>query len=352
MGKASFSYDDPLNRLRANMLSNVHAFSGAKSLHMNAVYTNMLFDDAGNLKPFSKFRNDVQSVNALYNETYLSAEYGQAVASSQMATLWNQYSDDDWLMYSTAGDDRVRDSHRVLDKIVQQRKSNFWKTHWPPNAWNCRCTVVPADKPANPLSEKEAGALGKNSIDGDLFNNNVGESGIIFDEGLPYFKQRKRIRVLDAERNYGLKSADNLLKQEGLPAPLQMDTETDYYAWWQSMIKEHGVNDTDFVLKDKNGISILFDATPDGRQRFDYFKDHILQKREGRQVYASNLVDIITTPDEVWFSNGDYQYMKYYNDGLYVVTVVEKDKVLTAETMYRIDTNKRAAELRKGVLMH
>ncbi|MBL0144917.1 MAG: hypothetical protein IPP48_03320 [Chitinophagaceae bacterium] len=52
MGKASFSFDDPNNALRANLLSNVHAFSGAKSLTENTVFSQLLLDDKGELKPF------------------------------------------------------------------------------------------------------------------------------------------------------------------------------------------------------------------------------------------------------------------------------------------------------------
>jgi SPP1 gp7 family putative phage head morphogenesis protein len=45
--------------------------------------------------------------------------------------------------YITAGDDKVRDSHRALDGKVFPANSEFWKTHFPPWDYNCRCQCVP-----------------------------------------------------------------------------------------------------------------------------------------------------------------------------------------------------------------
>ena len=54
-----------------------------------------------------------------------------------------------FLMYSTMGDDDVRPSHRALDGKIFRIDDPFWKTHYPPWDWGCRCTVVQ-------LGEKEA----------------------------------------------------------------------------------------------------------------------------------------------------------------------------------------------------
>ena len=45
--------------------------------------------------------------------------------------------------YLTMDDSRVRDSHAALNGIVLPADSPFWKTHYPPWDWNCRCQVVP-----------------------------------------------------------------------------------------------------------------------------------------------------------------------------------------------------------------
>lgn len=45
--------------------------------------------------------------------------------------------------YLTMDDARVRVSHAALNGIVLPAASPFWKTHFPPWDWNCRCQVVP-----------------------------------------------------------------------------------------------------------------------------------------------------------------------------------------------------------------
>lgn len=45
--------------------------------------------------------------------------------------------------YATAGDNRVRKSHRELDGTTLPKDDKFWVNFWPPNGWNCRCQVIP-----------------------------------------------------------------------------------------------------------------------------------------------------------------------------------------------------------------
>lgn len=44
--------------------------------------------------------------------------------------------------YVTAGDVNVRQSHAALDGLVLPADSPFWRDHFPPWDWGCRCTVV------------------------------------------------------------------------------------------------------------------------------------------------------------------------------------------------------------------
>lgn len=47
-----------------------------------------------------------------------------------------------YLRYITKGDERVRASHSVWNNLVLPVDDPFWRTHWPPNGWRCRCRVV------------------------------------------------------------------------------------------------------------------------------------------------------------------------------------------------------------------
>lgn len=45
--------------------------------------------------------------------------------------------------YMTVGDDRVRPEHAVLDGFQAQAIDPVWMKIYPPNGFNCRCTVIP-----------------------------------------------------------------------------------------------------------------------------------------------------------------------------------------------------------------
>lgn len=46
-----------------------------------------------------------------------------------------------YIRYVTMRDERVRNSHRILDNIVLPVDHPFWLTYFPPNDWGCRCWV-------------------------------------------------------------------------------------------------------------------------------------------------------------------------------------------------------------------
>jgi hypothetical protein len=62
-----------------------------------------------------------------------------------MADRWEQLQANKdrrpFLQYRTAGDARVRPLHRQWNGLIFPIGDAFWQTHYPPNGWNCRCTV-------------------------------------------------------------------------------------------------------------------------------------------------------------------------------------------------------------------
>lgn len=47
-----------------------------------------------------------------------------------------------WLRYAAILDDRTRDQHRGWHGVIRRFDDAFWQTHYPPNGWRCRCTVI------------------------------------------------------------------------------------------------------------------------------------------------------------------------------------------------------------------
>lgn len=98
------------------------------------------------VKGLSPWLDDAESgtKRAERRATVLLRQHGfQAYAASQYEVMNRQRAVFPFWQYQTAQDDRVRDSHAALDGLVMPADSPFWKTHFPPWDWNCRCTVVP-----------------------------------------------------------------------------------------------------------------------------------------------------------------------------------------------------------------
>lgn len=68
--------------------------------------------------------------------------YSVARHQQQMATVRSH----PYWMYETVGDNRVRAGHAALDGKVLRADDPWWKTHYPPWDWGCRCVVIALDE--------------------------------------------------------------------------------------------------------------------------------------------------------------------------------------------------------------
>jgi len=56
-----------------------------------------------------------------------------------------QAEDAPYLMYDAVDDFRTRPAHRAWDNKVLRWDDKWWRTHYPPNGFNCRCSVIQLD---------------------------------------------------------------------------------------------------------------------------------------------------------------------------------------------------------------
>lgn len=68
--------------------------------------------------------------------------YAVARHQQQMSTVGSH----PYWMYETVGDNRVRAGHAALDGKVLRADDPWWKTHYPPWDWGCRCVVIALDE--------------------------------------------------------------------------------------------------------------------------------------------------------------------------------------------------------------
>jgi SPP1 gp7 family putative phage head morphogenesis protein len=128
-----------------------------------------------------------------HNVRYLRAELQASTAAAQAAESWAVFESRAYLYpnlrYETAGDERVRQSHRSLDGVIRPVNHPFWDMYYPPNGWGCRCKVVQTDEEATTTGE------GVDFEPAKGFRGNVGKTGQLFSEDHPYYN----VSTLDRE---------------------------------------------------------------------------------------------------------------------------------------------------------
>lgn len=110
-----------------------------------------------------------------------------------MAARWEDFADDGdgyLLQYRTAGDDKVRPEHAALNGVTLPKSDSFWDSYYPPNGWNCRCTVVEVLASKYPTTDhNEAMQRGEKALSKDskgMFRFNPGKQERTFPAYNPY----------------------------------------------------------------------------------------------------------------------------------------------------------------------
>lgn len=196
---SGFSRVEMSEAMRRRLTRSDYIFSGMKTFHeLNEAFPSLL-DENGNRKPFEQFLNDVRKIDSTYNGNYLRAEYNFVQSSAQMAARWEQFTGDGDrynLQYRTAADGKVRPTHAALHGVTLPITDPFWEEYYPPNGWNCRCTVVQVRKSKYPETpHDEAMALGEEALQKDskgIFHFNAGKERKSMPDYNPYTIRRCR----------------------------------------------------------------------------------------------------------------------------------------------------------------
>ena len=194
---SAFKQTKMSSTMRHSLEHSTYIFSGLKTFHeLNEAFPSLV-DEQGNKKPFERFLNDVQKVDKTYNEHYLRAEYNFTHAAADMAAKWEEFAEDGDhynLQYRTVGDDHVRPEHAALNGTTLPFSDAFWDSYYPPNGWNCRCTVVQVRKTKYPETpHEEAYKRGAEALANDtrgMFRFNPGKQGKAIPDYNPYSIRR------------------------------------------------------------------------------------------------------------------------------------------------------------------
>lgn len=166
----------------------------------------LLVDEKGNARTWKEFYGEARKASEQYNKLWLQTEFNQASHSAMTARRWQEFQANKDLYpnlkYVTAGDERVRDTHAILDDKIFPIDHPFWDKYYPPNGWGCRCTVQQTDE-----DPEEEVPMDLPSMPSYMYNN-PGKTARIYGEDHPYYKSERGKEVINWVRQMIKPSAD------------------------------------------------------------------------------------------------------------------------------------------------
>jgi len=120
-------------------------FSAFKVHRMQNDIAAKLLDENGDLKPFNRFANDVQSITDHQCRKWLKTEYDTAIIRAHQAADWKQFEREadilpnlEWVKSTSI---HPGEDHIIYWGLVLPIHHPFWKEHRPGDRWNCKCSL-------------------------------------------------------------------------------------------------------------------------------------------------------------------------------------------------------------------
>jgi len=138
--------------LRESAHARSFVVAGAIKDQLLADFQNALIEALEEGKTLQEFRKDFDRIVAAHGWSYRGRRgwrsgviYNTNMRMARAAGRWAQIQQvkaaRPYIRYFAVLDSRTRPLHRDWHDVVLPVDHPFWKTHLPPNGWNCRCTI-------------------------------------------------------------------------------------------------------------------------------------------------------------------------------------------------------------------
>lgn len=327
----AYAYGVSDHAMQTAMEINLFQFSAAKTL-AELQELNRLFRES---KDFRDFERRAAEVCEQFNRRWQQTEYATAQAVAEEASNYRRLRRGVKTMpfweYFTARDELVRPTHRLLDGVILPANDPRWDKIYPPNGWNCRCTVV--GRTRNQAREVDTEQM-RRRVDAYFetaewkkaaaqgWGVNRALRGEVFAQNQFYIRrfQDKASKTLGAlyYNDWGLESFGKRLAAAKIPMPVYEGTASEWY-------------DTHPVLKDYMGREVAMDEK--------VFERHTTKGYAKARVPLLGCIgDVLSSPDEVWLNDytdefKNLNFIKFY-EGKVINVICE----VTENLEYRVTT--------------
>lgn len=205
-GQTLSTAQGPDLELLKELRESVYMFSAAKTYQQTKELSSLLVDSNGNIISRAEFNRIGRDTFNTWNNVWGSTEYDTAIASGNMSAKWNDIQKQElifpMLRYSAVGGEETCEICGRLDNMIAPVNDAVWSKIYPPNHFNCMCTVLQERDAKSTVGYNAAVNESVSNMQG-TFINNVGISGTVFTKGHPYFDVPKKDKAY-AKRNFDL----------------------------------------------------------------------------------------------------------------------------------------------------
>ena len=200
-------------KMLSELRENVYIFSAAKTYQMTKDISSLLIGEDGERRTAEEFSDAGRKAYDDWNDNYGATEYQTAVASAESAAKWQDIKEQEDVLpnlrYTAVMDDHTSEICAPLNGLVAPVDDPIWATITPPNHFNCRCQLLQEDAEVKttPDDDKDERFDKVDSEMDEMFKQNPGETGNVFDKEHPYFDVSDEDRKF-ASRNFDLPIPD------------------------------------------------------------------------------------------------------------------------------------------------
>ena len=181
-------------------------------------------------------------------------------------------------MYRSALLENTRDSHRKLHGTVLPRDNVFWNTNYPPNDWNCKCTVT-----AHSKRDLERRGIYDKVVTEDI--ENIASKDWAYNVGKT--SNLAAISKLNLDDSLSSLTTVNSIKNEALKDMSELELKDRFYKTLR--IKEGEL----FIDKIKDPLVI-------DDNLFKSANGYTKIKKQDRHLYLDEIAKTISDPDEIY----------------------------------------------------